>query len=613
MRCAHSMPFGAEISAGGTRFALWAPVAIRVDVEIDGESPRPMERRDDGFHVLTVPNAAAGRRYAYRVDGRRVPDPASRFNPEGVEGPSEIVDPRTFDWHDEPWAGRPWHEAVLYELHVGAFTAEGTFAAAAERLPYLAELGVTAIELMPIADGPGERSWGYDAVLPYAIRPAYGRPPDLKSFVQAAHREGLMVLLDVVYNHFGPAGNYLPLYAPQFFTARHKTPWGDAIDFDGEASPVRAFFIHNALYWLEEYRFDGLRLDAVDAIFDDSEPDFLTELARTVERKITGRPVHLVLENASNEARRLERRGDGVPRTYVAQWNDDFHHAMHVLVTGETSGYYEDFDRPGERLLRCLVEGFAYQGERSRHLRVPRGEPSSHLPPDAFVNFLQNHDQVGNRAFGERLSMLAAPERLRTAETVLLLLPSPILLFMGEEFHAPSPFPYFCDFDGELADAVRDGRRSEFAHFFDGTDELARMPDPNDPRTFELARLDWAARTRGDHAQAAARYAELLAVRRAELMPRLPAGRARGRLLRDRAVEVSWPLADGSTLTLVANLQDRAVGIDAWPRGDTLAATARFDESRPEVPQWFSAWFIERRRGPRDAEYRRDHMEERRR
>src|SRR5690606_7679860 len=229
MRCAHSMPFGAEISAGGTRFALWAPVAIRVDVEIDGESPRPMERRDDGFHVLTVPNAAAGRRYAYRVDGRRVPDPASRFNPEGVEGPSEIVDPRTFDWHDEPWAGRPWHEAVLYELHVGAFTAEGTFAAAAERLPYLAELGVTAIALMPIADGPGERSWGYDAVLPYAIRPAYGRPPDLKSFVQAAHREGLMVLLDVVYNHFGPAGNYLPLYAPQFFTARHKTPWGDAI------------------------------------------------------------------------------------------------------------------------------------------------------------------------------------------------------------------------------------------------------------------------------------------------------------------------------------------------------------------------------------------------
>src|SRR5690606_31921771 len=285
-------------------------------------------------------------------------------------------------------------------------------------------------------------------------------------------------------------------------------------------------------------------------------------------------------ENASNEARRLERRGDGVPRTYVAQWNDDFHHAMHVLVTGETSGYYEDFDRPGERLLRCLAEGFAYQGEPSRHLREPRGEPSTHLPPDAFVSFLQNHDQIGNRAFGERLSMLAGQDRLRAAETVLLLLPSPILLFMGEELHAPCPFPYCCDFDGDLADAVREGRRDEFAHFFDDIDDLASLPDPNDARTFELARLDWTAATRGDHAQAAARYAQLLAVRRAELSPRLPS-------LGERAVEVAWPLADGSTLTLVANLDDRPVAVDAWPRGETLAATAPFVRAQAEAPPWF--------------------------
>jgi len=609
------MPFGAELSADGARFAVWAPAAPRVDLELETESPKPMERRADGFHVLSVPGAAAGQRYAYSIDGRRVPDPASRYNPDGPDGPCELVDPRAFDWDDAGWTGRPWRDAVLYELHVGTFTPEGTFAAAAERLPCLAKLGVTAVELMPIADGPGARSWGYDGVLPYAIRPAYGRPDDLKAFVQAAHREGLMVFLDVVYNHFGPAGNYLGLYAPQFFTSRHETPWGDAINFDGtDAGPVRKFFVHNALFWLEEYRFDGLRLDAVHAIIDDSEPDFLTELAGAVEREITGRPIHLVLENAANEARRLERRSDGEPRTYVAQWNDDFHHAMHVLVTGETTGYYEDFDRPGKRLLRCLVEGFAYQGEPSRHGNgKPRGEPSSHLPPDAFVNFLQNHDQVGNRAFGERLSMLAPSDRMRAAETLLLLLPSPILLFMGEELHAPSPFPYFCDFDGELADAVREGRRNEFAHFFGSVEDLASLPDPNHPRTFELARLDWTVAARGDHADAAARYARLLAVRRDELLPRLPAGQARGTLLGKRAVAAAWPLADGSTLTLVANLDDRPLAVDAWPRGKTLAATEPIPTSRSEIPPWFAAWLIDTETPPDAARLGTDHTEEQRR
>lgn len=597
MRCAHSMPFGAELSAVGARFAIWAPAAPRVDLELGGEAPRPMERRNDGFHVLTVRGAAAGERYAYLIDGRRVPDPASRYNPDGADGPGELIDPTAFEWRDGGWSGRPWRDTVIYELHVGAFTPEGTLAAAAERLPYLAKLGVTAVELMPIADGPGERNWGYDGVLPYAIRRAYGRPEDLKAFVQAAHRQGLMVFLDVVYNHFGPAGNYLGHYAPQFFTSRHATPWGDAMNFDGDdASPVRSFFVHNALFWLEEYRFDGLRLDAVHAIIDDSERHILTELADAVHDGISGREVHLVLENADNEARHLERSAGGKPKHYVAQWNDDFHHAMHVLVSGETAGYYEDFDRAGERLLRCLVEGFAYQGEPSRHAGgEPRGEPSSHLPPDAFVNFLQNHDQIGNRAFAERLWMLAEPHKMRAAETLLLLLPTPILLFMGDEFRAPSPFPFFCDFDGELADAVREGRRIEFAHFFENAaDDVESIPDPNDPRTLETARLDWSAAAGGHHADAAQRYERLLSIRRDVLVPRLPAGRARGRMLSEHAVETVWPLTDAD-LTLVANLGDGPAAITEWPAGELLASSEPLSRRRPaQIPPWLAAWFLHR-------------------
>lgn len=590
------MPFGAELTAQGVRFSIWAPAASRVDLELGPRSPQQMERRDDGFHVVTVPDASAGERYRYAIDALRVPDPASRFNPDGAEGQSEIIDPAAFEWEDEHWRGRPWRDTVLYELHVGAFTAEGTLAAAAEKLPQLAEIGITAVELMPIADGPGDRNWGYDGVLLYALRRAYGRPEDLKAFVQAAHRAGLMVFLDVVYNHFGPAGNYLGHYAPQFFTSRHKTPWGDAINFDGpDAEAVRSFFVHNALFWLEEYRFDGLRLDAVHAIIDDSEPDFLTELAAVVRRKFTDRRVHLVLENGDNEARYLTRAPAARPGRYTAQWNDDFHHVMHVLLTGETKGYYMDYDEPGERLLRALTEGFVYQGEPSRYAGgEPRGEPSSHLPPDAFVNFLQNHDQVGNRAFGERLSMLAGPRPLRAAETLLLLLPTPILLFMGEEFHAPNPFLYFCDYHGELADAVREGRRNEFAQFFDSID-LASIPDPNDPATLDAARLDWRAAEQGEHAAAMTRYTRLLGLRRDVLMPLLPAARAQGRMLAARALEVVWPLSEGAKLSLVTNLTDEPVAVPAWPQGDLLAASEPLSSPPPQqLPDWFTAWFLER-------------------
>jgi malto-oligosyltrehalose trehalohydrolase len=443
---------------------------------------------------------------------------------------------------------------------------------------------------MPLAQPPGVRNWGYDGVLPFAPAHPFGRPEELKRFVDTAHRRRLMVFLDVVYNHFGPEGNYLNLYAPQFFTQRHHTPWGSAVNFDGpDSRPVRRFFIDNALYWLEEYHFDGLRLDAVHAIIDDSEPSFLDELAAAVARRFV-RTRHLVLENNRNEAHYLRRD----TTHYAAQWNDDFHHAVHVLVTGESGGYYQDYDRPGERLLRCLTEGFAYQGEASKFDGGrARGEPSAHLPPDAFLNFLQNHDQIGNRAFGERLSMLASPERCSAAETLLLLLPGPILLFMGEEFHAPNPFPFFCDYSGELGLAVTAGRRREFADFF-STADLESIPDPNDPATAESAKLDWAALASPDCRLAITRYRHLLALRRNLIAPRLPSAVLDGRMLGSTALIARWRLSDGSTLALAANLGESPAALSEWPPGELLSATAALRRPWPEeLPPWCVAWFRE--------------------
>jgi maltooligosyltrehalose trehalohydrolase len=376
-----------------------------------------------------------------------------------VHGASEVIDPGAFAWEDGDWNGRPWAEAVLYELHVGTFSPEGTFAGAQRRLDYLAELGVTAIELMPVGDFPGRCNWGYDGVLPFAPDASYGRPEDLKRLIQAAHRRGLMVLLDVVYNHVGPEGNYLHVYARDaFFTERHHTPWGAAVNFDGPGSElVRRFFVDNALYWLEEYHLDGLRLDAVHAILDDSPLHVLEEIAQAVrEGPGRERALHLVLENDANQSRFLTRTAAGSPRWYDAQGNDDIHHALHAILTGERHGYYGDnADVPHRHLGRCLAEGFAHQGEASAYRGgEARGERSAHLPPGAFVGFLQNHDQVGNRAFGERLPVLAPPDALTLATAILLLAPSPPLLFMGEEHAAAVPFLYFCDFGPDLAAAV---------------------------------------------------------------------------------------------------------------------------------------------------------------
>ncbi|WP_439595253.1 malto-oligosyltrehalose trehalohydrolase [Falsiroseomonas sp.] len=558
---AHSMPFGASVQPdGAVLFRLWAPTHAQVRLEIDGAEPLPMRREEGGWHALATRAARAGSRYRFVLpDGLRVPDPASRHQPKDVHGPSEVIDPAAHHWTDAGWRGRPWAEAVLYELHIGSFTPEGTFAAAIARLPHLAALGVTALQIMPVADFPGGRNWGYDGVLPYAPDGSYGRPEDLKALVQAAHGHGLMVMLDVVYNHFGPEGAYLHAIAPQAFTHRHKTPWGAALNFDGaESEPVREYFIHNALYWIEEFHLDGLRLDAVHAILDDSPRHLLEELAERVRAAVPDRPVHLVLENEENEARRLQRDARGRPLHYTAQWNDDAHHVLHVAATGERSGYYADYQGDTELLARTLAEGFGFQGQMMPYRGHPRGEASAALPPAAFIAFLQNHDQIGNRAFGDRLSQIAPLPALRAVGAVALLLPQVPMLFMGEEWSAAQPFPFFCDFGPDLADAVREGRRAEFSRFpeFADPESRERIPDPLAEATFASAKLRWDELARPAHAEALEWHRAILAVRHAEIIPHLSGIRRGGvrRVLGEGAVEITWALHRGGKLHLAANL-----------------------------------------------------------
>jgi maltooligosyltrehalose trehalohydrolase len=600
MKRRHEMPFGASLAGSEASFRLWAPGARTIDLCLDADGHEqilPMGRREDGWFALERDGTRAGARYRYRVDGElRVPDPASRFNPGDIHGASEVIDPQAYEWRDGGWRGRPWEDAVIYELHVGTFSAEGTYAGVESRLDYLAELGVTAIELMPLADFPGGRGWGYDGVLQYAPEAAYGRPEDLKRLVDAAHARGLMMMLDVVYNHFGPDGNYLHAYAPQFFTDRHQTPWGAAIDFEGSRT-VREFFVHNALYWLEELHFDGLRFDAVHAIRDASSPDIIEEIADAV-RSGPGREreIHLVLENDLNRARYLGRDAAGRPRRYTAQWNDDEHHAFHVAITGEADGYYADYaDRPALRLARCLTEGFAYQGEPSAFRDgEPRGEPSAHLPPTAFVAFMQNHDQVGNRALGERISQLAPPAALAAATAVLLLAPSPPLLFMGEEFAAATPFLFFCNFGGELARAVTEGRRREFARFekFRDPNGAAAIPDPGDPLTFERSKLDWASVSRAPHSGWLALYRRLLELRRREIVPLIAGmrgGTASYRPIGARAIEARWPTR-GAELVLLANLGDVPERLAAPPGGRAIYSTGAADGAT--LAAWSATWIV---------------------
>ncbi|MGN6317737.1 malto-oligosyltrehalose trehalohydrolase [Trinickia sp.] len=588
---AHRLPFGAELigapNAGGaprTRFRLWAPsrAAVRVEFEYQGKAGIvEMNRTGDGWFEAQA-ECGAGAQYRYRLDGDlAVPDPASRFQPEDVHGPSEVIDPLAYPWRQSDWRGRAWEEMVVYELHVGAL---GGYANVARRLPHLVRLGVTAIELMPLNDFSGRRNWGYDGVLPFAPDSIYGRPEELKALIDRAHELGLAVLLDVVYNHFGPDGNYLPQYAQAFFRDDVTTPWGPAIDF--RRREVREFFCQNALYWLHEYRFDGLRLDAVHAIGDDG---WLRELADHVHTSLEPeRQVHLILENERNTASLLQTHFD-------AQWNDDAHNTLHVLLTGEHEGYYRAYaDKPIEKLARVLSEGFVYQGEPSPiHDGAARGEPSAHLPTTAFVMFLQNHDQIGNRAFGERLRTLCAPQALLAATALLLLSPQIPLLFMEEEFGSTQPFLYFTDYAGELADAVREGRRREFAKFsaFTDPERRARIPDPNAAQTFALSSppteeepngAGAATQTNGHGEREAWMhfYRSALAVRAKLIAPRLRGARSLGvTLLRTRtdheanALVARWRLADGETLAIALNLSSDTLPFDQRPDGMVIFET----------------------------------------
>jgi maltooligosyltrehalose trehalohydrolase len=604
VRRAHSMPFGTEITGEGIRFALWAPTASEVMLVLDG-AEHPMPDDGGGWRRFIAPGATVGSRYAYRIDnGLLVPDPASRFQPDDVHRPSQVVDPRAYEWSDAGWLGRPWEETVVYELHVGTATPEGTYAGLMKKLEELRDLGVTALELMPVAEFPGRRNWGYDGVLPFAPEASYGTPDDLKRLVDRAHALGLMVFLDVVYNHFGPAGNYLHAYAESFFTERHRTPWGAGLNFDGAASrTVRDFFVHNALYWLEEYHLDGLRFDAVHAILDDSERHVVGEIAEHARAVFPRREVHLVLENEANEARWLSRDANGRPRLHTAQWNDDIHHCWHTLLTGESEGYYEDFaEKPVERLGRCLAEGFGFQGEPFAHKGgAARGEPSAHLPPSAFVAFLQNHDQIGNRAFGERLAQLAAPERLALARAALLLAPQVPMLFMGEEWAASTPFLFFVDYsdDPSLAQAVRDGRRREFAHFkaFSEQHGARQIPDPTIEEAFVLSALDWAEAKRAPHADTLADTKHLLALRRAETVPLtktafLGATRAEPR---PGCLDIVWRYA-GGTLRFIACFSEGGLDVEAPADGRLLWASpeARRVGGRLGLPAWSGAFLTSR-------------------
>jgi malto-oligosyltrehalose trehalohydrolase len=550
-------PFGTTpLADGQTRFRLWAPAQETVSLAFDGGDLLPMQRSPDGWFEATAP-CPPGTLYRYRLaDGMLVPDPASRFQPEDVHGPSSVVDPRSYQWRNTGWRGRPWRETVFYELHVGLL---GGFTGVARELKRLRELGITAVELMPVNDFPGRHNWGYDGVLPYAPDAAYGTPDELKALVDAAHDEGMMIFLDVVYNHFGPDGNYLHAYAPQFFREDHKTPWGPAIDF--RRPEVRAFFTGNVLMWLMEYRFDGLRFDAVHAIEDQSWVD---EMAATVRATTEpGRHVHLVLEH-HNDASHLQRgaAADCATSRCDAQWNDDGHNVLHVLLTGEDGGYYADYaDHPAEKLARVLAEGWVFQGERSDYLDAPRGNPSTNLPPTAHVLFLQNHDQIGNRAMGERLTVLTEPPALEAAIALLLLAPQIPLLFMGEETASRSPFLFFTDHGPELAEAVREGRRNEFARFADFADpaKRERIPDPNAPTTFQ------ASVPLPDPEQGPARlalYRKLIALRTREIAPLLDGARVLG-------AKVIGPKAVVTTVHL-----SRAAG-EVYGSGDAGEAVPR--------------------------------------
>ncbi|HET8729016.1 MAG TPA: malto-oligosyltrehalose trehalohydrolase [Alphaproteobacteria bacterium] len=554
---------------GSVRFRLWGSEAAGARLRIV-EREWPLREIGDDWHECIVPEAPSGTAYCFVLrSGLVVPDPAARAQLGDVHGPSILTDPYAYRWRNTQWQTRPWEESVYYELHVGTFTPEGTFAAATERLQHVAGLGVTTVELMPVGQFSGRHGWGYDGVLWYAPHGAYGSPDELKALVDTAHGLGLNVVLDVIYNHFGPDGNYLSAYAPAFFHPTRRSPWGQALAYERPA--VRRLILDNLRYWLDEFHLDGFRFDAIDNILDDqSDTEIMVEMAQMLRRRYSGRHLHLTTEDNRNITA-LHRRGpDGGMPLYSGEWNDDLHNVVHPIATGETDGYYVDFaEGHWMKLARCLAEGFAYQGEPSPYAGgTPRGEPSGHLPPTAFVDFIQNHDQVGNRAFGERLLDLASRGMVETLLAMLLLSPHIPLLFMGEEWGETRPFVFFADYEGDLAEITREGRRVEFADFpaFRGDPAgLREVPDPCDPGSFTSSQIDWDKRFTDHGGRWLAHVRHLLALRRERIVPLLRgAGPNAGTIEQAEAglVWVRWRLG-GRELTMIANLGDMPRAVSA--------------------------------------------------
>lgn len=511
--------FGAIPSGEGTRFSVWGPPGARVELRLlDGAAAgaHPLALNAEGLFDTWVRGAGPGDRYAFTLDGEGpFPDPASRFQPDGVHGPSQIVDPAAFEWHDASWRSRPPRDLVVYELHVGTFTPEGRFSGVESRLPYLRDLGVTAIEIMPVAEFPGARNWGYDGVALFAPSRAYGRPDDFRRLVDAAHRHGLAVILDVVYNHLGPEGAYLPRFNPAYLAGRHRTPWGAAVNLDAEGSAlVRRFILDNAAHWVREYHADGLRLDATHALIDDSPKTIVQEIAETV-RAAAGRPIVVHAEDHRNMAAMIEDAADG-GWGLDGVWVDDFHHVVRAMVAGDAHGYYADFAGHTRELATVIQDGWLYSGAHSAHLNGPRGTHPGRVPMHRFVVCAQNHDQIGNRAHGERLHHQVPAAAWRAVSVLLLTAPMTPLLFMGQEWAVSSPFQYFTDLEPGLGALVTRGRRAEFADFpeFSDPDAQLRIPDPQAAATFERSRVRWDEQGEGDHARTLALYRALLALRR---------------------------------------------------------------------------------------------------
>ncbi len=563
-----------------TQFRVWAPIPERVDLDLEDERV-PMTRGDDGWWHVDVPGEGAGVDYGFVLDGEGpFPDPRSPWQPTGVSGPSRTIDHSAFAWTDSRWRPVPLASAVLYEVHIGTFTSAGTFDAAIERLDHLVDLGVTHVEVMPVNEFAGDRGWGYDGVLLYAPHRAYGGPEGMKRFVDACHRRGLAVVLDVVYNHLGPTGNYLPRFGP-YLTDRYVTLWGGAMNVDGPGSDeVRRFIGDNVAMWFRDYHVDGLRIDAVHAIVDTSAVHLLEQLSREVEalEAHLARPLALIAESDVNDPR-LVRSTEAGGYGLTAVWNDDVHHALHVALTAERDRYYADFEGLDD-FVRALAENWAY-AERASEFRGRRhGRSAADLPPSRFVVFLQNHDQVGNRATGERLSMLVDDDLLAAAAALLLLSPFVPLLFMGEEWAADTPFLYFTDHPPELGEAIRNGRRAEFA-----TDAIRpeQIPDPQDPETFERSKLDWAELATPRGRRMFDWYRSLLRLRRER--PELAAGRHASMAVQHDA-QARWIVVRRGSVTVAANLgrTERRVPAHGAAEASVLRVWGMMPRLGPDTP-----------------------------